>query len=270
MTLHKDTQKALGATVIILVIGFIGWYIVRSIPSTNSTQYIDTSIEDGSLDALVESGDAQVEEIPVDINLDANTAIRPKLDRSTVIPSRFSPEAVTILENNITKLKDQLANDPNSFQGWIDLANQYKIIDDFKGAAEIWEFLSITAEGNTISRINLGNLYHYELKDFEKSEAIFRDVISINNEIVDAYTGLHELYRYSFKKPTTLAVDVLKEGIAAIPNNIDLRMLLASYYTKLDMKTEANAVYEDVLVMARNAGNTNLVTIIEAAIQSLK
>lgn len=266
----KNTQKALRATIIILVVGFIGWYIVRSIPSPNSTQDIDTSIEDGSLDALVESGDAQVEEIPVDINLDANTAIRPSLDRSTVIPSRFSPEAVTILENNITKLKDQLANDPNSFQGWIDLASQYKIIDDFKGAAEIWEFLSITAEGNTVSRINLANLYHYEIKDFEKSEAIFKDVISINNQIVEAYTGLHELYKYSFKTSTTLAVDVLKEGIEAIPSNIDLRMLLASYYTELGMKDEALGVYEDVLTIAQNVGNTNLITIIEAAIASLK
>ena len=63
---------------------------------------------------------------------------------------------------------------------------------------------------------------------------------------------------------------LLKEGIAVVPDNTDIRMLLASYYTELGMKDEARAVYEEVLVIADTAGNTNLVTITEAAIDSLK
>jgi len=200
----------------------------------------------------------------------ADEVLRPKLDRVIVIPERFSPEAEAILRKNIDTLKTQLKGDPNSFQAWSDLANQYKILDDFEGAREIWEYLSIAAEGNTVSKINLANLYHYQLRDYEKSEAIFRDVIAMNGQIVEAYTGLHELYRYSFKTPTTLAIDVLKEGITAIPDSIDLRMLLASYYTELKLEEEARAVYGEVLTMANEAGDTNLVTIVEAAIDSLK
>jgi len=267
---NKDTQKALGATVIILIIGFIGWYIVRDISHTNSTKDIDTTIEDGSLESLIESGDAEIVGIPVDVDLNTNSVSKPTLGRTITMPERFTPEAVTILQNNIATLTAQLKENPDSLQAWSDLANQYKIIDDFEGAREIWEYLILVTQNNTVIRISLGNLYHYQLRNFEKSEAVFKEALRVNDKTVEVYVGLHELYRYSYKTGSTLAVDILKEGITAVPENTDIRMLLASYYTKLDMKAEATAVYEEVLMMANSAGNTNLVTIIEAAIQSLK
>lgn len=266
----KNTQNALGATIIILVIGFITWYIVRDVTPTGQQGEGVNTVKEGNIEALVESGYAEIDEIPVNLDLKADSIVRPELGRAIVMPERFTNEAIEILINNISTLTAQLKEDPNSFQAWTDLAAQYKIIDDFEGAIEIWNFLSIAAEGDTGSRINLGNLYHYQLREFEKSEAVFKDVIGINKRIVEAYTGLHELYRYSYKTDTTLAIDILKDAIVTIPDSIDLRMLLASYYTELGMKNEADAVYEDVLTMAQSAENTNLVTIVEAAIESLK
>jgi tetratricopeptide (TPR) repeat protein len=263
-------QKALGAVVIIILIGLFGWYVVRDIQPQDSKNGVENTMNDGGIgvDIKTDGGDVVITEIPIDSGTD--TITQPELNRTVVMPDRFSPEAVAILQNNIDTVTAQLKEDPNSFQAWSDLANQYKIIDDFEGAIEIWEYLSIVAEGNTVSRINLGEVYHYYLKEYKKSESVFKDIIDINNGITGAYTGLHELYRYSYKIETTLAIDALKEGITAIPDNIDLRMLLASYYTELGMIDEANAVYEEVLVMANAKGNTNLVTIIEAAIQSLE
>ncbi|MFC1731275.1 tetratricopeptide repeat protein [candidate division KSB1 bacterium] len=262
---NKNTQKAVGAVIIIVLIGFVGWYIARDFSLTDT----DT-IEDGSIESLVESGDAEVNEIPVGVDLNIDAVVRPELGRAVVMPERFSSEAIVILLNNIATLTEQLKEDSNSFHSWSDLAAQYKIIDDFEGAKEIWEFLITTAKENVGPYINLGNLYHYQLKDYEKAESAFKDALNINDKLEQAYSGLHELYRYSYKIDTTLAVDILKEGVVAIPDSVDLRMLLASYYTKLGMNDDARAVYEEVLIMANTAGDTNLVTIVEAAIESLK
>lgn len=271
MFTDKNTQKVVGAVIIILLLGFVGWYIARDFSPLSSEKVGEsTTVENGSIESLVESGDAEIVEIPVDVNLNANSIAQPTLNRTITMPERFTPEAVRILQNNIATLTTQLEEDPSLFHSWSDLATQYKIIDDFEGAREVWEYLIKITKDNAIIRISLGNLYHYQLRDFEKSEEVFKDLLSINEKTVEAYVGLHELYRYSYKTDTTLAIDILKEGIAAVPNNTDIRMLLASYYTKLEMKDEARAVYEEVLVMANSAGNTNLVTITEAAIESLK
>ncbi len=265
----EKTQKIIGITVTVLLVGLIGWYVMRDISPVNPTGELD-KVGGGSIEALVESGDAEIKEIPTGLDLDVDTVARPKLGRAITFPDRFSSEAIEILVNNIATLTTQLKEDPNSFQAWSDLAIQYKIIDDFEGAAEIWGFLIISTEDNVNTRINLGNLYHYQLREYEKSEAVFKEIIDIDSSVSGAYTGLHELYRYSYKTDTAQAIDILKEGVVAVPDDIDIRMLLASYYTKIDMKDEALLVYEEVLVMANTAGNTNLVTIIESAIQNLK
>ncbi|MEX0651951.1 MAG: hypothetical protein WD509_00545 [Candidatus Paceibacterota bacterium] len=263
------TQKLIGVGVIAILIGFIGWYIARDF-SLFSQEEKMTQAEGESIESLVERGDAEVKEIPVIVDLNTNTITQPELNRTMTMPDRFSPEAVTILEKNIATLKTQLQGDKDSFQAWSDLAVQYKIIDDFEGAREIWEYLRIAAKAETQPLINLGSLYHYELKEFEKSESAYQEAIKRDGTAVEAYTGLHELYRYSYKTSTTLAVDTLKEGIIAVPRNTDIRMVLASYYEKLGKRDEAKTEYEKARTIATEEGNTNLVTIINAAIENLK
>ncbi len=275
-TMDKNRQKALGVAIIILLIGLIGWYIVRDVSpqdsreNQNSGENIEDTVSSGDITALIESGDAEIQEIPVEIDTTANTLVKPELSRNIVIPARFNGDAETIMRNNIEKFRAQLNEDSDSFEAWSNLAIQYKIIDDFEGAVEIWEYLSLVTTDNIETRLNLGNVYHFELKEYEKSEKVFKEVLNIKKHTIGAYTGLHELYKYSYKTDTTLALDILKEGADVMTEDIDLRILLASYYTELGMKTEATAVYEEALAKAEAIGNTNLVTIIKAAITSLK
>lgn len=231
---NTEIQKVVSLVVILILLGFVIWYILKDLSIIKSK--VNTQQEENT-DSIVVEDNAEIDEIPVNLNLNADEMLRPKLNRIIIMPERFSSEAVVILENNIKTLISQLNEDPNSYQAWSDLANQYKTIDDFDGAIEIWEYLSISAEGETISKINLGNLYHYELKEFEKSESAFKDALVINKKIIEAYTGLHELYKYSYKQDTTLATDILLEGLEKNPNNIDLLIALASYY-----KEKANMI----------------------------
>ena len=268
---NKDTQKFIGAIVVLLLAGVFVWYITKDLSSVTPKESGNVVKEASTSPSikLVKNGNIKIKKIPVNTNFDANTLARPKLNRVIVIPKRFPPEAVKILQNNITKLTTELKKNPDSFSDWSDLAKQYYIIDDFKGAVEIWKYLTVVAKGDTVSLVNLGKVYFYQLKDYKKSETAFKKAISINSKLTEAYVGLHNLYRYSYKTDTTLAIDILKEGIKST-NSTDLQMLLASYYTKLGMKDKAEEVYKEVLVVANTSGNTNLVTIVKAAINSLK
>lgn len=267
----EKIQKILGAIVVIILIGLFGWYVVRDIsPLTSEGVSKDKeAVSNNDIDVSVETegGDVEIKEIPKGF---MNIVAQPKLYRVVVMPERFSPEAVAILQNNIDTLTSQLKEDSGSFQAWSDLANQYKIIDDFTGAVEIWEYLSIVAEGNIVSRINLGEVYHYYLKEYGKSEAVFNEVIAINKGTVGAYTGLHELYRYSYKTDTTLAIDILKDGIVAVSDNIDLLVTLAGYYRDIGMIDDAKTTYIKARDEAEMKGNTSLVNLINEELTGLE
>ena len=62
----------------------------------------------------------------------------------------------------------------------------------------------------------------------------------------------------------------LKDGIAAIPQDTDLHMLLGGYYAERGLSDQAKAVYEEALTNAQEKGNTSLVTTIQTAIDDLK
>ena len=263
---NKSIREFLGAAVVVIVVVLVGWYIVRDIASTGK----ENVVQEGGIGADIREGGGTIEQLPVDTTITPPSAIAaPKLERSLTFPDNFDETAQTIIQNNIIALTAVLKEQPDSFSAWSDLAIQYKIIGDYEGAAEIWEYLNKVAEGNTISRVNLGNLYHYQLKNYEKSETNFKDALRINKELSEAYTGLFELYRYSFRTNTSEAENILKEGIAALPQNIDFVMTLAGYYKEKGRSDDAKETYKKARILAETAGNETLVSAIDDELSAL-
>lgn len=203
------------------------------------------------------------------ISFDENQVTYPNLERTVTFPAGFPAEAEEIVKNNIRSLSKQLKEDPKSFQNWITLATQYKVVQDYNMVRDIFDFLNKAAPKNIVARVNLGNLYHYDLKQYDKAETVFKEALTIDNKDVDVYQGLFELYKYSYKTDTTLAEDTLKAGIANVPDNMDIRMTLAGYYTDLGRTADAKKTYEAILVKAQAAQNTNLITVVNAALAAL-
>lgn len=119
---------------------------------------------------------------------------------------------------------------PDYFFGWIQVGLLKKVIGDFEGARDAWEYAGVISPKNSVSFANLGELYWRYLPNFPKSEANFK--ISIKNKPNDSstYMSLSDLYRYSFVEKKDLADDVLLEGVNANPNSIDLMKQLARLY----------------------------------------
>ena len=234
-------------------------------------------ITDGDVGVVLseDSGDADIKQIPITDNVVKEQEIDyPELTSSVVFPDSLSEDARVIIANNIATLINKLEKEENSFGGWFDLAAQYKIIEDYESTRDIWEFLGESFTGNNTVFSNLGNLYHYDLKDFPKSEESFRKAIENDKSNIQSYIGLHELYKYSYKQETSLVIDILIEGIEDNPINIDLMITLANYYkergnmSKGD-QTNAQKYYEQARDEAQKIGNTQLVDAINTELENL-
>ena len=234
-------------------------------------------ITDGDVGVVLseDSGDADIKQIPITDNVVKEQEIDyPELTSSVVFPDSLSEDARVIIANNIATLINKLEKEENSFGDWLSLAAQYKIIGDYESTRDIWEFLSIsfTVSGTVLN--NLGDLYHYDLKDFPKSEESFRKAIENDKSNIQSYIGLHELYKYSYKQETSLVIDILIEGIEDNPINIDLMITLANYYkergnmSKGD-QTNAQKYYEQAREKAQKLGNTQLIEAITQEISNL-
>jgi tetratricopeptide (TPR) repeat protein len=192
----------------------------------------------------------------------------PKLNRPITYPEFYFPEAVAIME---VKLADAIAaaEENGEFGDWIDLATLYHQIEDFEGARIIYEYLNEVYPTNSISFLNLANLHYLFLREYEKAEILFRKAIDNSPGSEVAYTSFHDLYKYSYKKETTLAVDILMEGLSVLPNNINFMTKLGLYYSERGETDLAKQFYTDALLEAKKLGNNDLAVLIQTEINNL-
>jgi tetratricopeptide (TPR) repeat protein len=170
----------------------------------------------------------------------------------------------------IEELRAQLTKDPKDFNGWLDLALQYKAAGDLTAAEVVWLFLTDAAPSQSISAHNLGTLYHLELKNYEKAERYFSEAVRREPKQVVNYLSFHELYRYSYKQDTSRAEDVLLEGIKET-GNPDLYLALGTYYRDtVQNRKKAIEYYLEARDALAELGNSEAVKGIEEEIRRLK
>lgn len=141
---------------------------------------------------------------------------------------------------------------------------------DYVGAEEDWIKAQKMSPGNLVPYNNLGNLYHYYLKDFPKAEQNLLKVVELDPSYISGYRSLVDLYRYSYQKNTTKAVDIIQQGLKANPKNVDLYVLLANYYQEKGDVKNARINYNLALEEARVKGDSDVVRSIEIYMKTLK
>ena len=194
----------------------------------------------------------------------------PDLNRAIVFGAEFSPEAQDIMRGKILSLERELKSDPSLFSGWLALGIYRKQTGDYEGARQAWEYVGALQPENNTSFLNLGILYHSYLKDFPKAEQYFLTSLGKNPLFVQTYAELGDLYRYSYKKDTTAAVDILKQGIAET-GHINLMIQLAKYYKEVkNDSANAKVYFEQARDTAVKSGDTKLAEALEVEIAALK
>lgn len=249
---NKVYLIVIGAIVALIVLAVGGWFAYQ--------KWHGGSINDQGTTLNVSGG------------FTVNAKTQPDLNRKLTFPKDFPGDAKKIITDNVATLVENLKKNPADYSSWLDLAIQYKTIADYEGARLVWEYVNTAAPTQSISFHNLGNLYDLYLKNYPKSEENYLTAIKNGPNQTSSYLGMHELYRYSYKQNTSAAVDILLQGMKAIPapGNVDLTIMLASYYKDKHDIANAKKYYQQALAVVRGLGNNAMVTQLTAEISALK
>lgn len=157
-----------------------------------------------------------------------------------------------------------IKTDPDFLFGWIEIGLLKKIIGDFEGARDAWEYAGLIRPTNSVSFANLGELYQHYLPDHAKAEKNFRRAVTNKPDDVMVYVSFSDLYSYSYKEKAGLADDILLEGLQANPGDVNLMKALAALYEREGDKAKALEWWQKVL--AEEPDNSG----VKATIEELK
>ena len=139
------------------------------------------------------------------------------------------------LENHLkqlAELKVRLTQQPDDFNAWMDVAYLKKFYNNYLGARDAWEYANKIAPKNSIAFYNLGNLYGHDLKQYEKAEQYYLTAIKNDPKLPYQYITLSEFYAVFYTAKKDLADDVLKQGLAEVPDDSSLKEALANLEKK--------------------------------------
>lgn len=150
----------------------------------------------------------------------------PATDRPITITANLPEEAKVILRSKLEQQMEILKKEPTRMDIWLQVGVNRKIAGDFEGAIEAWDYVAAAAPTHVayIAWGNLGDLYMYFLKDYEKADSHFKEAIRMNPKVPDYYRALFYLYLEVYKDKAA-ARTILDAGIAENPNNEELLSL---------------------------------------------
>ena len=159
----------------------------------------------------------------------------------------FTEDQKKVIHQKILDAAGSIDVNPDLLDPWLQLGFYKKVIGDYEGARDAWEYASQIRPQNVVSFKNLGELYWHYLPDYPRAEANLRKAIENEPKLIDSYVTLSDIYRYSWKEKINLADDVLLEGIQNNPGNRDLISYLARYYKETGDKQNAIKYYRELL-----------------------
>ncbi|OHA00778.1 MAG: hypothetical protein A3H71_01920 [Candidatus Sungbacteria bacterium RIFCSPLOWO2_02_FULL_48_13b] len=167
---------------------------------------------------------------------------------------RMTPEEVKLfteaqkasIQKSILDAAGSIDANPDLLAPWLQLGLYKKVIGDFEGARDAWEYASQIRPQNVVSFNNLGELYgsRYYLPDFLKSELNFQQAIKNDPTYIQAYISLSELYRYSYTEKSSLAEKTLFDGLKSNPDHTDLISYIARFYAETGKIDQAIEYYQ--------------------------
>lgn len=96
-------------------------------------------------------------------------------------------------------LRGQVQKNTKDSKAWFDFGYLKEFLNDHEGAVAAWEEAYRLQPLNFLVTYNLGNSYHYFLKDFGRAEFYYQKTLEIQPAYTAAYQGLADLYRFNQK-----------------------------------------------------------------------
>jgi len=214
----------------LILIGIFAVFFISSEDVDNETEDVNktaTSTEEKLSESKEESSSG-----------DSSNLVPPPLDRP--VPSGTD---TGIVEKILALTNDVRANDAD-FGVWLDLASYRKVAGDIDGAKEIWIFMTKKFPFEIAPHINLGDLYHFNEKNYSLAEREYATALSLNPTYFPLYLDIYEFYRYSYTEKAHLADDALLDGLALGPSELPLLATLGAYYEETGDSKKAIEYYQ--------------------------
>ncbi|MCK4918192.1 MAG: hypothetical protein KAS02_00185 [Candidatus Pacebacteria bacterium] len=168
-----------------------------------------------------------IKEIKDDNIQNTNVLIMPNLDREIEFLENFPEEARQIMIDRINTVVQDIKDKPGSYDDWISLGLQRKIIEDYEGVELAWEYAKYLEPDRFLAWSNLGDLNAYYLSNNIKAEENYIKAIELNTHQIQTYIKIVEFYK-EFLNDTEKAISILEKGIEVNPNSQELKDLLST------------------------------------------
>jgi len=229
--MENQKNTTLWIIMLVLIASGVGYYIFNDLKSvkvntevTENTETIE-DVEEVGENEIVD--DTAIAEIEIDDGLVSGVPL-PDLNREIVFPEGLSQSVKDRVTKSITDAANALLAGNDSYSSSINLGLNRKIIGDYEGARQAWEYTNSAYPENSISYVNLGDLYGYYLKDTENAEKNFLKAIENNPGNVSVYFKTAEFYRDAMKD-IEKARQIVQRGIDANPSSEELKSLLNTF-----------------------------------------
>lgn len=185
---------------ILLLAGGAGYYIYSDIVRHRVANTNNTPAPTPGIGEVNEITKEEIEkQMP---NLDKEIVVRADL------PANIKSETIMDIQDVIQKLKENY----DDMQLWLQLGLLRKLLGDYDGAIEAWQFVNLIRPNNFVSFGNLGDIYTLYLKDSGKAEENYLKALENGPEQTYLYQKVYEFYRYAMKDDIK-AKEILKKGI---------------------------------------------------------
>lgn len=233
----KNFKIVGGMVLILLILGISGLFLYKDFVSTKNSENqtnFNANVKGIKEKSASVSESTEENKTPSTRDSQGQVKITPIKDISPKIPDlpkqavvkRELPEEIknkTIAQ--INDLSETLRKDSSYSEGWIELGLSRKLLADYEGAKDAWEYAAFLSPTFHVPFHNLGFIYWQELKDFKKAEENYLKAVKNKPEDIQAYADLSDLYYFSLNDANK-AKEILNQGIKANPNDLSLRNAL--------------------------------------------
>jgi tetratricopeptide (TPR) repeat protein len=270
MNSYSRTQMFFGALVALAIVAGIGYVFWQGAhkpgfggegAATTTTGTTTMQVSPTTVIVTTPGGSSySVSQVPI-----ANPPAVPAYKGTIVCPAGMPQEQCASIQSKDAAVIGKLQTKPTDASAWLQLGTLRKEAGDYQGATVAWDYFVALYPMNSAGYFNLADLYMNFVKDYPKAEANFLLAAKYAPGDTSIYADLFTLYTTTSYVPShDAAENILKKGIAANPNAVNLQVTLARYYKSAGRATDAKAEYDAAIANAQAQGQTALAAQIQS------
>lgn len=243
-------KKILIAAGLIILIAVAGWFVWRGYNRNQENNDIskDIFVDVNSVASSTDNVGSSIAATSGTAQSDAlKTLALSIISKPIVFKTNLSESGKNFAREKIEAAIKMIKDNYDYDLPWLDLGAYRKLIGDYDGAIDAWNFLLKIRPHSYVASNNLGDLYGFILKNYPKAEENFLKSLEENPNNINGYVQLATIYEYWYKEKSGNVEPLFLAGIENNPTDVSLKIALAEYYERAGRKADAIKYFEEAL-----------------------